>query len=97
VTRDVRRLEVSESVPQLQPLAVEDVLNRLDLIIEWWPELSELVSDETLNLAGRSDSIENRSVSLRFGGRESPASASRDERLNLDTLLRWRLWKELYF
>ena len=88
MTRDVRRLDVSESVPQLQPLAVEEVLNRLDRMIECVPELSEPVSDETLNLAGRSDSIENRSVNRRLGGRESPASASSDERLNLDTLRR---------
>ena len=93
MTRDVRRLEASESVPQLQPLANEEVLNRLDRMI---PELSEPVSDETLNLVGRSDSIENRSVSRRLGGRESPASASSEERLNLDTLRRWRLLKHIF-
>ena len=83
VTRDVLRLEASESdPPQLQPLTDDVMLNLLGRLM---PEVSE-VSDEMLNRVGRgSDSMETRSVNLRVGGSERPASASTEDKLNLET------------
>ena len=83
VTRDVLRLEASESDPPQLQLLTEDVM--LNLLGRLMPEVSE-VSDEMLNRVGRgSDSMETRSVNLRVGGSERPASASTEDRLNLET------------
>ena len=57
----------------------------LNLLGRLMPEVSE-VSDEMLNRVGRgSDSMETRSVNLRVGGSERPASASTEDKLNLET------------
>ena len=83
VTRDVLRLEASESDPPQLQLLTDDVM--LNLLGRLMPEVSE-VSDEMLNRVGRgSDSMETRSVNLRVGGSERPASASTEDKLNLET------------
>ena len=83
VTRDVLRLDASESIPLQLQLLTEDVI--LNLLGRLTPVVSD-VTDEMLKRAGLgSDSIETRSVNLRFGGSGSPASASREDKLNLDT------------
>jgi len=77
VTRDVRRLDDSES-----ELTDDEVLKRL---FRTTPAIIS-VSDVTLNLADRSESIEIRlSVIRRLDGGCNPASDSNDERLNRET------------